>query len=86
MTDTDADARAKLRALIADSSLPLDTFARVVLGGRDRRTLYRWLAGQPMGKAAVAWLNAVEGITRHDNGTVTVTVRAGLPIPKDVAT
>lgn len=81
---TETDARDKLRALIADARLPLDTFARVVLGGRDRRTLYRWLAGQPLGKATVAWLDVVDGITRHADGTVTIRVRADRPQPRDV--
>jgi hypothetical protein len=51
---TDAEL---LRAAILKSGLSVRQFARQVMS-REHRTLHRWLAGQPIPKAAKAFLEA----------------------------
>jgi hypothetical protein len=46
-----------VRAAILKSELSIRQFARKVVG-REDRTVRRWLAGQPIPKAARAWLEA----------------------------
>ena len=70
---TDFTPLARLSALLTESGLSQQAFARLVLG-RDARSLRRYLGGEPIPETLAAWLRRVEKIeVQPDRVLVSVT-------------
>ena len=64
--------RTRLSALLAESGLSQQAFARTVLG-RDPRSLRRYLAGAVVPECLGEWLTSVHRVdTSRDRVTITV--------------
>lgn len=81
---TQEERRAGLRELMRRSGLTMDDFTDIVLAGRTRRTLYRWLSGEsPIGNAPWSWMCRVAQLKRTGRQFYRITVRIHRILPPD---